>query len=70
MADPFCGDVEGRPGCASRRLFLSHSYAMVVRDGHWGTLWSGLQFRDLSCEGRSQIGDAPYVIPSGIITGD
>jgi hypothetical protein len=56
MADPFCGYVEGRTGCASYRLFLSRNYPMVVRDGHRSALRSSLQSRDLSCEGRSEIG--------------
>jgi hypothetical protein len=56
MADPFRGDVEGRTGCASYRLFLSRNYPMVVRDGHRRALRSNLQSRDLSCEGRSEIG--------------
>ncbi len=56
MADPFCGHVEGRTGCTSYRLFLSCNYSMVVRDGHWRTLRTSLQSRDLSCKGRSEIG--------------
>jgi hypothetical protein len=56
MADPFCGHVEGRTGCTSYRVFFSCSYSMVVRDGHWRTLRTSLQSRDLSCEGRSEIG--------------
>ena len=52
----FCGHVEGRTGCASYRLFLSRNYSMVVRDGHRRALRSSLQSRDLSCEGRSEIG--------------
>jgi hypothetical protein len=56
MADPFCGHVEGRPGCASYRLFLGRDYSMVVRDGHRRALRFRLQSRDLSCEGRSEIG--------------
>lgn len=56
MADPFCGHVEGRTGCASYRLFLRRDYSMVIRDGHRRGLWSSLQSRDLSCKGRSEIG--------------
>src|SRR5947207_14399536 len=69
MADPFCGHVEGHPGCPSYRLFVGRDYSMVVPDGHRRTLRSGLQPSDLSCEGRSEIRDAPYVVPCGIITG-
>ena len=59
MADPFCGYVERRTGCAPYRLFLSRNYPMVVRDGHRRALRSGLQSRNLSCEGRSEIGRRP-----------
>jgi hypothetical protein len=56
MADPFCGHVEGHPGCFSYRLFVGRDYSMMVRDGHRRTLRSRLQPSDLSCEGRSEIG--------------
>ena|SRR5882724_1111757 len=56
MADPFCGHVEGRIGCASYRVFLSRNYPMVVRNGHRRALRTSLQSGDLSCEGRSEIG--------------
>jgi hypothetical protein len=51
--------IEGYAGWAAYRLFLSLDQPMVVRDGKWGALWSGLQSRDLSCKGRPKIGRCP-----------
>ena len=69
MADPFCGHVEGRTGCTSYRLFLSCNDSMVVRDDHWRTLRTNLQSVIYLAKGGPKSGDAPYVIPSGTITG-
>ncbi len=56
MADPFCGHVEGRTGFASYRLFLALyglAFALVV----------------YLAKGGPQSGDAPYLVPSGIVVG-
>ena len=52
----FAATLKGGPGRTSYRLFLSCNYSMVVRYGHWRTLRTSLQSRDLSCEGRPKIG--------------
>jgi hypothetical protein len=63
MADPVCCHVEGRLGCASYRVFRGSNYAMVVCDRHRRALWTSLQSRDLSREGRSKIGRRAICYP-------
>ena len=46
-------------GWPAYRLFLSPHQPMVVRDRNRGVLRSGLCSRDLSCEGRPEIGRRP-----------
>ena len=55
MANPLCGDIEGRTDCTSYRVFDSRNYTMVVRDGPRRALWFRLRSRDLSRQGRSEI---------------
>jgi hypothetical protein len=69
MADPFCGNAEGRPGCASYRLFLGRDYSVVsamVTGALYGFAFSLVIYL---AKAGPKSGDAPYVIPSGIITG-
>lgn len=65
MADAFCGQVEGHPGCASYRLFVGHDYSMVT-GARYGFAFSLVIYL---AKGGRRSGDAPYVIPSRIITG-
>ena len=51
----FAATLKGVLVALLTRLFLGRDYSMVVRDGHRHALWSSLQSRDLSCEGRSEI---------------
>ena len=69
MADPVCGHAEGCLSCASYRVFRCSTYAMVFAMAI-GALY-GLAFGLVIylAKGGPKSGDAPYVIPSGIVTG-
>jgi len=69
MADPFCCHAEGRLSCTSYRVFRCSDYAMVVGDGDRRALWASLGLVIYLAKGGPKSGDAPYAIPSGIITG-
>jgi hypothetical protein len=69
MANPLCGNVERRIDCASYGLFDSCNYTMVVRHDHRRALRFRFGLVIYLAKGGPKSGDAPYVIPSGIITG-
>ena len=59
MANSLCGDFEGRVDRPPYRVFDNFNYAMVARDCNRRSLRIGVWARDLSRQGRSQIGRRP-----------
>ena len=69
MADSFFSHAQGRLGRASYRLSLAATtrwWSAVVTGALYGFAFSLVIYL---AKGGPRSGDAPYVIPSGIITG-